>query len=40
LAQLNPEDFGRRFSFTPDDLDRFYAGLSSSKMVSERGETK
>src|SRR5262249_8951776 len=33
LAQLNPEDFGWRFSFTPDDIDRFYAELSSRKMV-------
>jgi hypothetical protein len=37
LAQLNPEDFGRRFTFTPD---RFYAELSSSKMASEHAETK
>ena len=25
LAQLNPEDFGWRFSLTPNDIDRFYA---------------
>src|SRR5215831_9934938 len=35
LAQLNPEDFGWQFNFSPDDIDRFYAELSSSKMVSE-----
>jgi hypothetical protein len=35
LTQLNTEDFGWRFSFTPDDLDRFYAELSARKMVSE-----
>jgi cyclase len=40
FAQLGTEDFGWRFSFTPDDLDRFYAELSSSKMVSERPEAK
>ena len=40
LSQLNTEDFGWRFSFTPDDLDRFYTELSSSKMVSEHAEAK
>lgn len=35
LPQLNTEDFGWQFSFTPDDLDRFYAELSSSKVVGE-----
>jgi hypothetical protein len=40
LTQLNAEDFGWQFKFGPDDLDRFYAELSSSKMVSERAETK
>jgi glyoxylase-like metal-dependent hydrolase (beta-lactamase superfamily II) len=40
LSQLNTEDFGWRFSFTPDDLGRFYAELSSNKMVSEHAETK
>jgi len=40
LAQLGTEDFGWRFSFTPDDLDRFYAELSSNKMVSEHADTK
>jgi cyclase len=40
LAQLGMEDFGWRFSFTPDDLNRFYAELSSSKTVSEHSGTK
>jgi glyoxylase-like metal-dependent hydrolase (beta-lactamase superfamily II) len=39
LSQLNPEDFGWQFSFSPDDIDRFYAELSSSKMVSEHPGT-
>jgi len=36
LAQLNPEDFGWQFNFSPDNIDRFYTELSPSKMVSER----
>jgi cyclase len=40
LAQLNPEDFGWQFKFSPDDLDRFYAELSSNKIVSEHPGTK
>ena len=40
LAQLNAEDFGGRFSFTPDDIDRFYAELSSRRMVSEHAGAK
>jgi hypothetical protein len=40
LAQLGIEEFGWRFSFTADDLDRFYAELSSNKMFSEHAETK
>jgi glyoxylase-like metal-dependent hydrolase (beta-lactamase superfamily II) len=35
LSQLNPEDFGWQFNFSRDDLDLFYAELSSSKMFSE-----
>jgi cyclase len=40
LAQLNPEDFGWQFNFSRDDIDRFYAELAPSKMVSERPGTK
>jgi cyclase len=40
LPQLNTEDFGGRFSFTPDELDRFYDELSSNKTVSEHTEAK
>jgi glyoxylase-like metal-dependent hydrolase (beta-lactamase superfamily II) len=40
LSQLNPEDFGWQFNFSPDDVDRFYAELSSSEMVSEHPGTK
>jgi glyoxylase-like metal-dependent hydrolase (beta-lactamase superfamily II) len=40
LAQLNPEDFGWQFNFSPDDLDRFCAELSPGKMVSQRIEAK
>jgi hypothetical protein len=40
LPQLNTEDFGWRFTFTPDDLDRFYAELSSNKTVSEHNGAK
>jgi cyclase len=40
LAQLNPEDFGWQFNFNPDDIDRFYAELSSTKMVSVRTGAK
>ena len=40
LSHLNTEDFGWRFSFTPDDLDRFYTELSFNKMVSEHAEAK
>ena len=34
LAQLNPEDFGWQFNFSPDDIDRFYVELSSTKTAS------
>ena len=40
LAELNPEDFGWQFNFSPGDIDRFYAELSSAKMVSERAGAK
>jgi glyoxylase-like metal-dependent hydrolase (beta-lactamase superfamily II) len=40
LAQLNPEDFGWQFKFSLDDLDRFYAELSSGKTISEHAEAK
>ena len=40
LAQLNPEDFGWQFNFSSDDIDRFYAELSPSKMVSEHTGAK
>jgi cyclase len=40
LPQLNPEDFGWHFNFRPDDIERFYAELSSSKMVSEHAGIK
>jgi cyclase len=40
LSHLNTEDFGWRFSFTPDDLDRFYTELSSSKAVSRHAGSK
>jgi len=40
LSQLDPEDFGWQFKFSPDDLDRFYAELSSNKMVSEHAASK
>jgi len=40
LEQLGMEDFGWRFSFTSDDLNRFYAELSSNKMVREHAEAK
>jgi cyclase len=40
LAKLNPEDFSWQFNFSPDDIDRFYAELSSTKMVSERTGAK
>jgi cyclase len=38
LSQLNPEDFGWQFSFSPDDIDRFYAELSSSKNGHQESE--
>ena len=40
LPQLNPEDFGWQFNFSPNDIDRFYTELSSTKMVSERTRAK
>jgi glyoxylase-like metal-dependent hydrolase (beta-lactamase superfamily II) len=40
LPRLNTEDFGWRLTFTPDDLDRFYAELSSNKTVSEHNGAK
>jgi len=40
VTQLNSEDFGWRFNFSPDDIDRFYTELSSSKMVRERTGAK
>jgi glyoxylase-like metal-dependent hydrolase (beta-lactamase superfamily II) len=40
LTQLNPEDFGWQFKLDPDDLDRFYAELSSRRMVSEHAGAK
>jgi cyclase len=40
LSRLDADDFGWRFNFTQDDLDRFYAELFSSKMVSEHPGTK
>ena len=40
LSQLNTEDFGWRSSFAPDDLDRFYDELSSSKMVNDHTGAK
>ena len=40
LTQLNPEDFGWKFNFSPDDIDRLYAELSSGKMVSEHTGAK
>jgi glyoxylase-like metal-dependent hydrolase (beta-lactamase superfamily II) len=40
LSQLDAEDLGWRFNFSPDDIERFYAELSSSKMVSERTGAK
>jgi cyclase len=40
VSQLSPEDFGWQFKFNPDDLDRFYAELSSNKTVSDHAETK
>jgi len=40
LSRLDTEDFGWQFSFTADDLDHFYAELSSSKVVSEHPEAK
>jgi cyclase len=35
LARLDTDDFGWRFSFTGTDLDRFYAELSTSTVVTE-----
>jgi cyclase len=40
LSRPDADDFGWRFNFTQDDLDRFYAELSSNKMVSEHPGTK
>jgi hypothetical protein len=40
LAQLNLEDFGWQFDFSPADIDRFYTELSSTNMVSERTGAK
>jgi cyclase len=40
LPQLNADDFGWQFRFTDDDLDRFYAELSSSKVAGGHPGTK
>jgi glyoxylase-like metal-dependent hydrolase (beta-lactamase superfamily II) len=40
LAQLNLENFGWQFNFSPDDIDRFYTELAPSKLVSERTGAK
>ena len=40
LAQLNPEDFGWQFDFSPADIDRFYTELSFTNIVSERTGAK
>ena len=40
LTQLNAADFGWEFKLDPDDLDRFYAELSSRRMVSEHAGAK